>query len=39
MKIRFQQLGVDIAYPGLARLVTDDNSSRSRRDRANGAAE
>ena len=24
MKIRFQQLGVDIAYPGLARLVTDD---------------
>ena len=36
MKIRFQQLGVDIAYPGLARLVTDD---RSRRDRANGAAE
>ena len=39
MKIRFQQLGVDIAYPGLARLVTEDNSSRSRRDRANGAAE
>ena len=39
MKIRFQQLGVDIAHPGLARLVTDDNSSRSRRDRANGAAE
>jgi moderate conductance mechanosensitive channel len=39
MKIRFQQLGVDIAHPGLARLVTDDHSSRSRRDRANGAAE
>ena len=39
MKIRFQQLGVDIAHPALARLVTDDHSSRSRRDRAYGAAE
>ena len=39
MKNRFQQLGVDIAHPALARLVTDDHWSRSRRDRANGAAE
>jgi small-conductance mechanosensitive channel len=39
MKIRFQQLGVDIAHPAQARLVADAFSLRSIREPANGAAE
>jgi small-conductance mechanosensitive channel len=39
MKIRFQQLGVDIAYPAQTRFVGDDHSSRVRRARASDVAE
>jgi len=39
MKIRFQQLGVDIAYPAQTRFVGDDYSSRVRRAGASDAAE
>jgi small-conductance mechanosensitive channel len=39
MKIRFQQLGVDIAYPAQTRFVGDDYSSRVRRARASDVAE
>jgi hypothetical protein len=39
MKIRFQQLGVEIASPGQVRFVADDYSSIGRRPRASEAAE
>ena len=39
MKIRFQQLGVDIAYPAQTRFVGDDYPSRVRRAGASDAAE
>jgi small-conductance mechanosensitive channel len=38
MRIRFQELGVDIAYPAQTRFVADDYLSRGRRARAGDAA-
>jgi small-conductance mechanosensitive channel len=39
MKIRFQQLGLDIAYPAQTRFVADEYFSRARRRPAGDAAE
>jgi small-conductance mechanosensitive channel len=39
MKIRFQELGVDIAYPAQTRFVADEYFSGRRRARADDAAE
>jgi moderate conductance mechanosensitive channel len=38
MKIRFQELGVDIAYPAQTRFVPDEYFSKGRRGRAGDAA-
>jgi hypothetical protein len=39
MKMRFQQLGLDIAYPTQTRFVADEYFSRARRSPAGDAAE
>jgi small-conductance mechanosensitive channel len=39
MKMRFQQLGLDIAYPAQTRFVADEYFSRARRSPAGDAAE
>ena len=39
MKIRFQKLGVDIAYPGQTRFLPDEYFSKARRGGAGDAAE
>jgi small-conductance mechanosensitive channel len=39
MKIRFQELGVDLAYPAQARFVADELFSKRRAGRAKDAAE
>jgi hypothetical protein len=38
MKMRFQELGVDIAYPAQTRFVPDEYFSKGRRGRAGDAA-